>query len=193
MPTSSTRIGKRPTTTSRSEAALAVLPIGVLRKALISRAFLRAGAAARQLSRISHRVFTRVLGPGGVVRLTLGRLFWSPGRPLPRGDAVYFTYIRRELRRRLKQSLVIALGLALGIALVITVSSASAGVKNAQRQVLHSLYGVGTDMTVTRTATRRIVLMRSPSACRGQLRPFRRASSGGTAARCPAPVGARRA
>jgi putative ABC transport system permease protein len=63
---------------------------------------------------------------------------------------VYLTYIRRELRRRLKQSLVIALGLALGIALVITVSSASAGVKSAQRQVLHSLYGVGTDMTVTR-------------------------------------------
>jgi ABC-type lipoprotein release transport system permease subunit len=67
---------------------------------------------------------------------------------------VYLTYIRRELRRRLKQSLVIALGLALGIALVVTVSSASAGVKSAQRQVLHSLYGVGTDMTVTRTPTR---------------------------------------
>jgi putative ABC transport system permease protein len=67
---------------------------------------------------------------------------------------VYFTYIRRELRRRLKQSLVIALGLAIGIALVITVSSASAGVKSAQRQVLHSLYGVGTDMTVTKSATR---------------------------------------
>jgi ABC-type lipoprotein release transport system permease subunit len=67
---------------------------------------------------------------------------------------VYFTYIRRELRRRLKQSLVIALGLAIGIALVITVSSASAGVKSAQRQVLHSLYGVGTDMTVTTSATR---------------------------------------
>src|SRR5207248_1621561 len=108
-----------------------VIAIGALLKAPISRVFLRSGAAARQLSRISHRVFTRVLGPGGVVRLTLGRLFWSPGRPLPRGDAVYFTYIRRELRRRLKQSLVIALGLALGIALVITVSSASAGVKNA--------------------------------------------------------------
>ena len=60
---------------------------------------------------------------------------------------MYFTYIRRELRRRLKQSLVIAVGLALGIALVITVSSASAGVKNAQRQVLHSLYGVGTPTT----------------------------------------------
>jgi len=67
---------------------------------------------------------------------------------------VYFTYIRRELRRRLKQSLVIAFGLAIGIALVITVSSASAGVKSAQRQVLHSLYGVGTDMTVTKSATR---------------------------------------
>jgi ABC-type antimicrobial peptide transport system permease subunit len=66
---------------------------------------------------------------------------------------VYFTYIRRELRRRGKQSIVIATGLAVGIALVVTVSSVSAGVKNAQTQVLHSLYGVGTDMTVTKTAT----------------------------------------
>jgi ABC-type lipoprotein release transport system permease subunit len=64
---------------------------------------------------------------------------------------VYLTYIRRELRRRFKQSLVIALGLAIGIALVVTVSSAAAGVKSAQGQVLHSLYGVGTDMTVTRS------------------------------------------
>jgi ABC-type lipoprotein release transport system permease subunit len=64
---------------------------------------------------------------------------------------VYLTYIRRELRRRFKQSLVIALGLAVGIALVVTVSSAAAGVKSAQGQVLHSLYGVGTDMTVTRS------------------------------------------
>jgi ABC-type antimicrobial peptide transport system permease subunit len=67
---------------------------------------------------------------------------------------VYLTYIRRELRRRYKQSLVIALGLAVGIALVVTVSSASAGVKSAQGQVLHSLYGVGTDMTVTRSLGR---------------------------------------
>jgi ABC-type antimicrobial peptide transport system permease subunit len=67
---------------------------------------------------------------------------------------VYLTYIRRELRRRYKQSLVIALGLAIGIALVVTVSSASAGVKSAQGQVLHSLYGVGTDMTVTRSLGR---------------------------------------
>lgn len=64
---------------------------------------------------------------------------------------MYLTYIRRELRRRFKQSLVIALGLAVGIALVVTVSSAAAGVKSAKGQVLHSLYGVGTDMTVTRS------------------------------------------
>ena len=67
---------------------------------------------------------------------------------------MYLTYIRRELRRRYKQSLVIALGLAVGIALVVTVSSAAAGVKSAQGQVLHSLYGVGTDMTVTRSLGR---------------------------------------
>ena len=67
---------------------------------------------------------------------------------------MYLTYIRRELRRRFKQSLVIALGLAVGIALVVTVSSAAAGVKSAQGQVLHSLYGVGTDMTVTKSLGR---------------------------------------
>lgn len=66
---------------------------------------------------------------------------------------MYLTYIRRELRRRWKQSLVIALGLAVGIALVVTVSSAAAGVKSAQGQVLHSLYGVGTDMTVTKSGS----------------------------------------
>jgi putative ABC transport system permease protein len=66
---------------------------------------------------------------------------------------MYFTYIRRELRRRLKQSIVVSLGLAVGIGLVMTVSSAASGVKSAQGQILHSLYGVGTDMTVAKTAT----------------------------------------
>jgi ABC-type lipoprotein release transport system permease subunit len=66
---------------------------------------------------------------------------------------VYLTYVRRELRRRFKQSVVVALGLAVGVALVVTVSSAAAGVRSAQGQVLHSLYGVGTDMTVTRSLT----------------------------------------
>jgi ABC-type antimicrobial peptide transport system permease subunit len=62
---------------------------------------------------------------------------------------MFFTYLRRELRRRLRQSIFIALGLAVGIGLVITVTAASDGVKNGQAAVLHSLYGVGTDITVT--------------------------------------------
>jgi putative ABC transport system permease protein len=36
---------------------------------------------------------------------------------------------------------------------VITVTAAAAGVKNAQASVLHSLYGVGTDITVTKAPT----------------------------------------
>jgi ABC-type lipoprotein release transport system permease subunit len=64
---------------------------------------------------------------------------------------MFVTYLRRELRRRMRQAIFIALGLALGIGLVITVTAASAGVKNAQATVLHSLYGVGTDVTVTQT------------------------------------------
>ena len=59
-------------------------------------------------------------------------------------------YLKRELSRRKKAALVIALGLALGIALVITVNSVSAGMQQAQDKVLKSLYGLGTDMTVTK-------------------------------------------
>src|ERR1700744_3733029 len=66
---------------------------------------------------------------------------------------MFFTYIGRELRRRMRQAIFIAIGLALGIGLVITVTGASAGVKNAQASVLHSLYGVGTDITVTKAPT----------------------------------------
>jgi putative ABC transport system permease protein len=62
---------------------------------------------------------------------------------------MFFTYLRRELRRRMRQAIFIALGLALGVGLVITVTAASNGVKNSQASVLHSLYGVGTDLTVT--------------------------------------------
>jgi ABC-type antimicrobial peptide transport system permease subunit len=63
---------------------------------------------------------------------------------------MFFTYLRRELRRRMRQAIFIGLGLAVGIGLVITVTAASSGVKNAQATVLHSLYGVGTDITVTK-------------------------------------------
>jgi ABC-type antimicrobial peptide transport system permease subunit len=66
---------------------------------------------------------------------------------------MFFTYLRRELRRRMRQAVFIALGLALGIGLVITVTAAAAGVKDAQRTVLKALYGVGTDVTVTKTPT----------------------------------------
>jgi putative ABC transport system permease protein len=62
---------------------------------------------------------------------------------------MFFTYLRRELRRRRRQAIVVALGLALGVGLIITVAAASAGVKDSQTTVLHSLYGVGTDLTVT--------------------------------------------
>ncbi|WP_329401430.1 ABC transporter permease [Streptomyces melanogenes] len=65
---------------------------------------------------------------------------------------MFFTYLRRELRRRRKAALVVASGLALGIALVIVVSSVSTGMTRAQGKVLQSLYGLGTDMTVTKAA-----------------------------------------
>jgi len=64
----------------------------------------------------------------------------------------FVTYLRRELRRRMRQAVFVALGLALGIGLVVTVSSASAGVKKAEADVLSSLYGAGTDVTVTGAA-----------------------------------------
>ncbi|MGW6138467.1 ABC transporter permease [Streptomyces sp. NPDC055144] len=65
---------------------------------------------------------------------------------------MFFTYLRRELRRRRKAALVVASGLALGIALVIVVNSVSSGMNQAQDKVLQSLYGLGTDMTVTKAA-----------------------------------------
>lgn len=64
-----------------------------------------------------------------------------------------FTYVRRELWHRKLQALFVACGLAVGIGLVVTVSAASLGVRDAQAAVLHALYGVGTDVTVTRAPT----------------------------------------
>jgi ABC-type lipoprotein release transport system permease subunit len=65
---------------------------------------------------------------------------------------MFLTYIRRELRRRRKQAIVVASGLGLGIGLVVTVSAMADGVREAQGGVLRSLYGVGTDATVTTPA-----------------------------------------
>ena len=66
---------------------------------------------------------------------------------------MFLTYLLRELRRRMRQSVFIALGLALGVGLVITVTAAANGVSAGQRTVLKSLYGVGTDITVTKSPT----------------------------------------
>ena len=64
---------------------------------------------------------------------------------------MFFTYIYRELRRRHRQALLTALGLAVGVGLVVAVTAYAGGVSSAQDAVLHSLYGVGTDITVSQT------------------------------------------
>lgn len=64
---------------------------------------------------------------------------------------MFFTYVWRELARRKRQAVLTSLGLALGVALVVVVSAVTTGVGDAQDAVLESLYGVGTDVTVTRS------------------------------------------
>ena len=66
---------------------------------------------------------------------------------------MYWTYLRRELSGRKKQTAIVAIGLAIAIALVIIVNSLSAGIRDAQAQALESVYGVGTDLTVTGAQT----------------------------------------
>jgi putative ABC transport system permease protein len=64
----------------------------------------------------------------------------------------YLTYLWRELQHRRRQALLAAAGLAVGVGLVVTVTAATAGVSRAEAAVLHSLYGVGTDVSVTKAA-----------------------------------------
>lgn len=66
---------------------------------------------------------------------------------------MFITYLRRELAGRRKQTAIVAVGMALAIALVIIVNSVSSGVQIAQSSVLASVYGVGTDVTVSQTPT----------------------------------------
>lgn len=66
---------------------------------------------------------------------------------------MFATYLRRELVNRRKQTIIIAVGMAIAIALVIIVNSVAAGVRNAQEGVLGSVYGVGTDITISKAAT----------------------------------------
>lgn len=66
---------------------------------------------------------------------------------------MYWTYLRRELAGRKKQTIVVAAGLAIAIALVIVVTSLAGGVRQAQSAALASVYGVGTDLTVSGAQT----------------------------------------
>ena len=65
---------------------------------------------------------------------------------------MFFTYLRRELAGRRRQTAIIAIGMALAIALVMIVNAVSTGVRDAQASVLESVYGVGTDLTVSQDA-----------------------------------------
>jgi ABC-type antimicrobial peptide transport system permease subunit len=63
---------------------------------------------------------------------------------------LYLRYIAAELRRRKGRTVLTALGLAVGVGLVVTVTALSAGLDDAQSEVLDPLTGVGTDMSVAR-------------------------------------------
>lgn len=65
----------------------------------------------------------------------------------------HLRYIAAEMRRRRGRTILTALGLGVGVGLVVTVTALSAGLDDAQSEVLEPLTGVGTDMTVTRPVT----------------------------------------
>ncbi|MGH2801675.1 MAG: ABC transporter permease, partial [Thermoleophilaceae bacterium] len=62
----------------------------------------------------------------------------------------YLGYLLAELRRRPGRTALTALGLAVGVGLVVIVGALSAGLDDAQDEVLEPLTGVGTDLSVSR-------------------------------------------
>jgi ABC-type antimicrobial peptide transport system permease subunit len=64
----------------------------------------------------------------------------------------YLRYLRAELLRRKGRTIVTLAGLALGVGLVIAIASLSNGLEQAQEATLDPLAGIGTDLTVTRSA-----------------------------------------
>jgi ABC-type antimicrobial peptide transport system permease subunit len=64
----------------------------------------------------------------------------------------YVRYLRAELIRRRGRTILTLLGLAVGVGLVIVISSLSRGLDEAQSATLDPLAGIGTDLTLTRTA-----------------------------------------
>ena len=78
------------------------------------------------------------------------RLRWLPQaieRPL---SVFYIRYLGAELRRRKGRTILTATCLALGVGLVVSVTALSAGLDDAQSEVLEPLTGVGTEMSVSR-------------------------------------------
>ena len=65
----------------------------------------------------------------------------------------YLRYLRAELVRRKGRTILTMLGLALGVGLVIAIASLSSGLERAQKATLDPLSGIGTDLTVTRSAS----------------------------------------
>ena len=64
----------------------------------------------------------------------------------------YLRYLRAELLRRRGRTILTLLGLAVGVGLVIAIAGLSKGLDEAQSATLDPLAGIGTDLTVTRTA-----------------------------------------
>jgi ABC-type antimicrobial peptide transport system permease subunit len=63
---------------------------------------------------------------------------------------MFAKYLFRELSKRKKQTALISSGLAVAIGLVVVVSSVSSGIKTAQDEALSGLYGIGTDISVSK-------------------------------------------
>ncbi len=64
---------------------------------------------------------------------------------------MFLLYLRRELGMRKRQTAVVASGLAIAIGLAVVVQAASAGVSEAQASALQSMYGIGTDVAITKS------------------------------------------
>ena len=63
---------------------------------------------------------------------------------------MFLTYLRRELSQRKRQTFLVAVALGTSIGLIIVVNAASGGIGDAQKTVLGGLYGIGTDISVTK-------------------------------------------
>lgn len=90
---------------------------------------------------------------------------------------MFFKYLLRELSKRKKQTSLIASGLAVAIALVVVVNSVSGGIKSAQAEALSGLYGIGTDISVSKEATpgepgQRFEVGSGDGSTQGQTRTF---------------------